>query len=277
MNQNFRSIEELLKQDGNDPQNKERFLKAFAELDEQWNRDRNELELEASLEKVRVIALSMKQPADMPEICRTIALELIHLGVKEIRNVQTAIFYVDRGTYMNYEYYVKHNKTVITETVYTNHPIAQAFADEMLKGKGEIFQTHISGPEVPAWFAYQKTTNVFLDTYLETAPSLTYYWNSLGPVALGISTYIPLPEKHIELFKRFRNVFELAYRRYLDIELAISQAREARTETALERVRSVAMAMRKPDELLEICKTVFFRIERPGICRITQCDDQYPS
>ena len=58
---------------------------------------------------------------------------------------------------------------------------------------------------------------------LETADSLTYYWYSLGPVALGISTYTPLDENEINLFKRFRNVFELAYRRYLDIEKAQMQ------------------------------------------------------
>jgi hypothetical protein len=38
----------------------------------------------------------------MIEICRIISQQLLRLGIKEIRNVQTAIFY-DRGTYMNYE------------------------------------------------------------------------------------------------------------------------------------------------------------------------------
>ena len=28
-----------------------------------------------------------------------------------------------KSTYMNYEYYAKHNKTVITETTYTNNKI----------------------------------------------------------------------------------------------------------------------------------------------------------
>jgi hypothetical protein len=67
-----------------------------------------------------------------------------------------------------------------------------------------------------------------------------------------MSTYVPLNEKEIELFKRFRNVFELAYRRYLDIEKAQAQAREAKIEAALERIRARAMAMHKSDELLDI-------------------------
>ena len=95
-----------------------------------------ELEIETALEKVRAIAMGMKAPEDMLEICKTISLQLQSLGVKEIRNVQTAIFYERRGTYMNYEYYAKHKKTFITETLYTNHKIAKAFAVKMLKGKG---------------------------------------------------------------------------------------------------------------------------------------------
>ena len=81
----------------------------------------HELEIEASLERVRSIALSMKEPSDMLEVCKAIAKELGKLGVKEIRNVQTAIFYESKGTYMNYEYYAKHDKTFITETSFTNH------------------------------------------------------------------------------------------------------------------------------------------------------------
>ena len=154
-----------------------------------------ELEIEVSLERVRAVALSMKEPADMLVVCKTISLQLKSLSIKEIRNVQTAIFYESRGTYINYEYYAKHEKTFITETIYTNHKLAKAFATKMLKGKGEFFITHIKGKKVKDWIAYQKTTNVFIDKYLNTAVSLNYYFYSLGPVALGISTYKPLTEE----------------------------------------------------------------------------------
>jgi hypothetical protein len=73
-----------------------------------------ELEIEASLERVRKVAMSMNKPDDMLDVCRIISLQLQSLGVKEIRNVQTAIFYVSRGTYMNYEYYAKHKVLFVT-------------------------------------------------------------------------------------------------------------------------------------------------------------------
>ncbi|HOI28503.1 MAG TPA: PP2C family protein-serine/threonine phosphatase [Melioribacteraceae bacterium] len=211
-----------------------------------------ELEIEKSLEKVRTVAMAMRKPDDMLEVCKTISLQLELLGVAEIRNVQTAIFYQQNGTYTNYEYYSKHNKTFITETTYTNNELHQEFAEKMIKGKGEFFITHIKGKEVIDWIAYQKTTNVFIDNYLETASSLNYYWFSLGPVALGISTYQPLTEEEINLFKRFLKVFELSYQRYLDIQKAEAQAREAEIQLALERVRARSLAMHNTSELQEV-------------------------
>ncbi len=129
------------------------------------------LKIEAALEQVRIIALKMKEPGDMLQICKTIALQLQKLGVKDIRNVQTAIFYTQRGTYMNYEYYARHHKTILTETSYTNHKIHRDFAAKMLKGRGQFYVTHIKGKKVKAWIRYQKTTNVFIDKYLNTASS----------------------------------------------------------------------------------------------------------
>ena len=221
----------------------------------------NELEIETALERVRVVATGMKNPEDMLDVCKTISLQLESLGIKEIRNVQTAIFYEQHGTYMNYEYYAKHKKDIITETIYTNNKIHKAFALKMLKGKGESFITHIKGKKVKEWIAYQTTTNVFIDKYLNKASSLNYYWFSLGPVALGISTYHPLTEEEINLFRRFLKVFELAYRRYLDIEKAEAQAREAQIEAALEKVRSRSLAMHKSNELQDVVNTVFEKLK----------------
>src|SRR6187401_295342 len=240
-------------------------IKRNAELKQQLAANAQKLKIEAGLERVRVVALKMKKPADMLEVCKTISLQLQKLGVKEIRNVQTAIFYESKGTYMNYEYYAKHKKTIITETVYTDHKVAKAFAAKMMSGKGEVYSTHIKGKKVKDWIAYQKSTNVFIDRFLEKTNSLSYYWHSLGPVALGISTYMPLGEDELNLFKRFVKVFKLAYKRYLDIEQAMTQAREAKIEAALEKVRSRTMAMQKSDELQDASILLFKQIRSLGV------------
>src|SRR5678816_3391266 len=72
----------------------------------------------------------------------------------------------------------------------------------------------------------------------------------------------PMPDEDIIVLKRFRNVFQLAYRRYTDIEQAEVQAREARIEASLERVRSRAMAMQNSGELGELVATVFAELTK---------------
>ena len=224
-----------------------------------------ELEIETSLERVRAVALGMKKPDDMLEVCLTISQESEKLGIKDIRNVQTAIFYEDKGTYINYEYYAKHDKLLTTEVDFKNHELQSSFANKMLQGAEELFQENLKGKEVQDWYEYQKTTNQYVDSFLKNAQSLNYYFYSMGPVALGISTYTPLSEEEINLFKRFRNVFDLAYRRFLDIQKAEAQAREAQIEAALERVRSKTMAMRSSRDVGDTVAVMFDELVKLGI------------
>src|SRR5437762_1398137 len=300
MNQYLKTIQDLLQQNNQlSEQDKQALLKTLTDADKQWSitefkldrtekvkrttailleetieklehkrkaveEQNRELEIESSLEKVRTVAMGMRNRDDMLDICRTMSAQLESLGIKEIRNVQTAIFQKDKGTYINYEYYGLHDKALVTEVDYTKDEISIEFAAQIIKGADEVFIRSLEGQQVKDWLNFQKTTNVFIDTNLEKAKSLTYYWFSLGPVAIGTSTYDPLNEDEITLFKRFRNVFDLAYRRYLDIEKAEAQAREAQIELALERVRARTMAMQKSDELAETSLVLFQQFKDLG-------------
>jgi signal transduction histidine kinase len=72
------------------------------------------------------------------------------------------------------------------------------------------------------------------------------------------------PEMH-DTFKRFAKVFEQTYTRFLDLQKAEAQAREAQIEVSLERVRARAMAMQRSDELKELIGTVFTEMTRLDI------------
>ncbi len=81
-------------------------------------------------------------------------------------------------------------------------------------------------------------------------------------------TYDPVPEAH-EIFKRFAKVFEQTYTRFLDLQKAEAQAREAKIEAALERVRSRSMAMHKSDELLDAGELLYRELSELGIPSLT--------
>lgn len=53
---------------------------------------------------------------------------------------------------------------------------------------------------------------------------------------------------------RFGKVFQQTYTRFNDLKQAEAQSRQAKIEAAMEKVRSRAMAMQKPDELIEVAE-----------------------
>ncbi|MFS4417097.1 ATP-binding protein [Maribacter sp. 2307ULW6-5] len=77
-------------------------------------------------------------------------------------------------------------------------------------------------------------------------------------------TLNPVPEAH-DIFKRFAKVFEQTYTRFLDLQKAEAQAREAQIEAALEKVRSRSLAMHNPEELQEVVAVVAKTLKELGV------------
>ena len=74
---------------------------------------------------------------------------------------------------------------------------------------------------------------------------------------IGMNQTRPATVEEEEIVIKFANEFGRAYQRFLDLQKAEAQAREAQIEAALERVRSRSLAMHKSDELNEVVKVLF--------------------
>ena len=99
---------------------------------------------------------------------------------------------------------------------------------------------------------------------------------------LALSTNEPRPAESLQLLERFAIVFEQTYTRFLDLQKAEAQAREAQIETALERVRSRSMGMQKSEELKEVIQVVYdqfvhlnIKIEHTGFVIDYKARDDY--
>ncbi|MGK7369894.1 MAG: hypothetical protein ACNS64_06735, partial [Candidatus Halalkalibacterium sp. M3_1C_030] len=77
-------------------------------------------------------------------------------------------------------------------------------------------------------------------------------------------TFEPVPEAH-DIFKRFAKVFQQTYTRFLDLQKSEEQAREAKIEAALERVRARSMGMHKSDDLIDVVREIGKGIHELGI------------
>ena len=222
-----------------------------------------ELEIQTALERVRFVAMSMRKPGELLDICEIVFKELSALGFSEIRNSMINIHNDGKGSLLNYDYSQQTGKT-ITEIRYDFHPLVAKQIKVTRSADDAFFDFSFAGQELKTFRELRKNNGEQDDPRLDITDALHYYFYSIGTGSIGISNYSGINEEQLQLLKRFRNVFNLAYQRYTDISLAEMQAKEARIEAALERVRARTMAMQKSEELPETSYLLFQQLKDLG-------------
>src|SRR6185312_6695884 len=91
-------------------------------------------------------------------------------------------------------------------------------------------------------------------------------FNNFGNLTLA--SLEPLSNEHFDILLRFAKVFDLTYTRFNDLKQAEAQAREAKIEAALERVRGKAMAMHNSNDLSVTASLVFTELRKLGVSPI---------
>ncbi|MBX9735149.1 MAG: hypothetical protein K2X37_13925, partial [Chitinophagaceae bacterium] len=226
-----------------------------AKRTEELSQKNNELKIEAALERVRAIAMGMKRPEDMQEMCKRIAAELAGLSVKNITLVETIEIDQKKECFLDYEYYPISDHKSYSVFNYKKNKGLIAFVNTLLAHENNFFYSgKVKGAAFNNYIKLLKTVPAYIEPAWLKNRELHFYFQSAGIAALGFVSSKPLAESEIDLLKRFRNVFHLAYQRYTDIKLATAQAREAQIEAALERVRARSMAMLQPQELKEVAE-----------------------
>ncbi len=229
----------------------------------------HELEIETALEKVRAVAMGMHKPNDLLNVCEVMYKEFLSLGFSEIRNAIININNDTGGSFINYDYAEAAGKNF---GHFKNNVLP--FVDKIIKigkSKEDAFsETYISGKALAEFKRLRKKTGQKNDPKLNKAKSLYFYFYSIGIGTIGISTFGPISKEKKTLLKRFRNVFNLSYQRYVDISNAKAQAREAQIEAALEKVRARGMAMQTSEELGVLIGTLFTELTKLDLV-LTRC------
>ena len=223
-----------------------------------------ELEIEASLERVRAQAMGMTKPDDLLSICEVSFNEFKKLGFDSIRNALIHIQYDEQKYFMDYDF-SDLTGGAITKIEYGSHPVVEDYLKQIRSAKDAFYQGVIKEDQLEEWKNFRRNSGQIDDPRLDKATALYYYFFSIGIGDIGISTLEPINESQVKILKRFRNVFDLAYRRYTDITRAEAQAREAQIEVAVEKVRSRTMGMQRSNELQDAAALMFQQIESLGV------------
>jgi hypothetical protein len=227
-----------------------------------------EAQIEAALERVRSRTMAMHSSQDVDMIVTTLFDELLKLGVDKW--IRSGIGILDKSRRME------------VWTASTN-PSGQTALD-----KGFLdMETHQLLKEVQEAWETKKITNSYelvgddLINYFKTindAPEYSFlvdfeklpnkirHYDFFFPEgALFAFSPTPLSDEISRVFMRFASVFGQTYRRYLDLQKAEAQAREAQIEAALERVRSRSLAMHSSDEFVDASDVMVNQLKELGI------------
>ncbi|MDX1591979.1 MAG: nuclear transport factor 2 family protein, partial [Balneolaceae bacterium] len=231
-------------------------------------------QIEAALERVRSRTMAMQSSDELTEAASEMFSQIKSLGL-DPWSCGFNIFNED--------------KTVISQWVSTadGRPI-KPFDTPATKGNFKRIVEH-SEKDEPLYIEKlegKKLEDIY--NYMATLPTLDRIFEELDEAGIELPkkqvdhaayfkhgylmfiTYDEVPEFH-SIFKRFANVFEQTYTRFLDLQKAEEQAREAKIETALEKIRSRTMAMQNGDELQEVAVLLYKELIALGVTNFVTC------
>ncbi|WP_411893726.1 ATP-binding protein [Winogradskyella sp. A2] len=232
-----------------------------------------EAQIETALEKVRSQSLAMHKPDELQEVVAVVAEKLKELGV--IYDAGGVIL----CTYFPYNKDVVHWIAVDDFSTsgryfmpYFDNPIFNDAWDSKIKGdayfskefpveaKNEFFKHAFENSDYKNMPEDYKEYVLKADTH-----ALSAAWSKNSAIIIPSLSGVVPSESDADILKRFAKVFEQAYIRFMDLEKAEAQTREAQIETALEKVRSRTMAMQHSDELPEAANNLFLQVQELGI------------
>ncbi|WP_084273323.1 ATP-binding protein [Maribacter antarcticus] len=233
-----------------------------------------EAQIEATLEKVRSRSLAMHKSHELKEV-----VAIIFEKLKELQIPATAVgigIYIDGSKDLN-AFVCGENKEGLVITnyhlPYFNNQISRDISN-MREKQLDFFVGHYTKEEKDFFYSYV-IDNVpefislpeDIKQMIFDSPSYTVSTVVVHNAVFSVNDFEGkvLSDREIDIFKRFARVFDQAYTRFLDLEKAEAQAREAQIEMALEKVRSRTMAMQHSDELHQAAKVLFSEIQALGI------------
>ena len=227
-----------------------------------------EAQIETALEKVRSRTMAMQHSQELPEAANVLFTEVQNLGIPAWSCGYNIL---------------SEDKTSSTCIMSSEGEIQSPFTLPLIKHKSlkpwheailnneQFFVYEQGDKDLEEHYDYMQSLPDLQDTFQQlkdadiTLP--TFQVNHLAKFTDGFLlfiTYKRVPEAH-DIFQRFAKVFEQTYTRFLDLQKVEAQAREAKIEAALEKIRSRSLAMHKPDELQEVVALIAEKLRDLGV------------
>jgi signal transduction histidine kinase len=224
-----------------------------------------EAEIELALERVRARTMAMQRSDELPETSFLLFHQFRELG-ENAEQISIGIMN-EEDHVMELSATLYGNRLQQTLKLKIDESSVQKKIYNAWKQKKKSIVIDLAGKELQEYNVYRNNLSgyqgVKFDEDDENHWIINVAFFSKG--MLSFSTHEHHPPETIQLLERFAQVFDQTYTRFLDLQKAESQAREANIETALERVRSKTMAMQRSDELLDVASVLFQQVKALGV------------
>ena len=224
-----------------------------------------EAQIEVALERVRARSLAMHRSDELVEASDVFFAQLKTLGIDTIR---TGVAIYDKENeameIWSRTYTGEHSENKILGVVPIHSHLFFEKCFEAWKKKENSFSYKVEGDEVKNYYGAMTSILSYPETN-DYNPREYFYITFFPEGSLNVVRHDPLTEDEINLLQRFAKVFGLIYRRFLDLQKAEAQAREAIIELALERVRARTMAMHQSEELSDAASLLFQQVQSLGV------------
>ncbi|MGA9239713.1 nuclear transport factor 2 family protein, partial [Robiginitalea sp.] len=227
-----------------------------------------EAQVEASLERLRSASMAMQKTEDISEVTIVFLDQLKELNLNFIQ-AWINVFHLEEGYFdiwfsplegvYNEPTHLELPSVLFEDTTFKSWEAGHAFSHLSLHSKEEVdalVQACDKATDTNYFSHFQEKLQLERLEFLDA----NYKYGTIS-----ISGHEKASREEKETLLRFAKVFEQTYTRFLDLQKAEAQAREAQTEAALERVRSRSMGMQKSEELKEVVKEIFDQLAILGI------------
>jgi hypothetical protein len=226
-----------------------------------------EAQIETALERVRSRSMAMHNSEELKEVIQVLYDQFIHLNV----NIEHAGFILDYKDNDDMHIWLADHNAVFPKIVLPYFDCAHwnSFIEAKKKGQ-QFFSNKLDFEEKNKFY---KDLFQFIPDLPEETKKTYFSFKGLAistvlldNVGLYIENYsgTPFSVEDNKILMRFGKVFQQSYTRFLDLQKAEAQAREAQIETALERVRSQSMGMQTSKDLSRVTTEMFNQLRQFG-------------
>ncbi len=222
-----------------------------------------EAQIQLGLERVRARAMAMHKSEQLAETAKVLFEQFNLLGKipdrmsigivnEETRNFE--LWVTDqKGDTLDHPFLFRLDETTSVAKIY-----------KAWKKKKDAIVVDLTGQELKDWLQFvKKEVNLPINSANikgRRVQQAAFFSHGF----LLLTSHEPVAEEIMKLLVRFAGVFDLTYTRFLDLQKAEAQAREAQIEAALERIRATMMAMHKSDELRIVVASLFKQLQSLG-------------